>query len=296
VSESSVKYGQICTNGLGCATGGDRSLGDFLQVITDASGAALVSYVDDTSADTSAGENAGPEVISRQISGPGLNGAAGFVSQGSGPGLAMGSVTDPAGDADLSQNGTRTAATPNLDLRGASLANGTGDTIVATIHVSSLSSLTVSPTLGGPDASWLVRWKMVVPGTVGNGHIYYAGMDNNAGAGGTGTPTFFVGDTAGVPPANPAEHTKYLTYPQTRLLTGSQASYNPATGTIKLKIPRADVGNPTAGTVLYSATAFAATSTAPQSATTLFNLIDATTPFDLTVGAPGTVGTLSRRR
>ena len=27
-----VKYGQICTNGLGCATGGDRSLGDFLQV------------------------------------------------------------------------------------------------------------------------------------------------------------------------------------------------------------------------------------------------------------------------
>ena len=32
VSESSVKHGQICTNGIGCATGGDRSLGDFLQV------------------------------------------------------------------------------------------------------------------------------------------------------------------------------------------------------------------------------------------------------------------------
>ncbi|HLY83917.1 MAG TPA: hypothetical protein VKQ71_13075, partial [Acidimicrobiales bacterium] len=122
VSESSVKHGQICTNGIGCTTGGDRSLGDFLQVTTDATGAALVSYVDDTSADTSAGENAGPEVISRQISGPGLNGAAGLVSQGAGPGLAMGSVSDPTGDADLSQNGTRTAATPNLDLTRASLA------------------------------------------------------------------------------------------------------------------------------------------------------------------------------
>ncbi len=34
----SVKHGQICTNGIGCATGGDRSLGDFLQVTTDAPG------------------------------------------------------------------------------------------------------------------------------------------------------------------------------------------------------------------------------------------------------------------
>ncbi|MGH9059880.1 MAG: hypothetical protein ACRDZY_10250, partial [Acidimicrobiales bacterium] len=35
VSEGPVKHGQICTNGLGCATGGDRSLGDFLQVAPD---------------------------------------------------------------------------------------------------------------------------------------------------------------------------------------------------------------------------------------------------------------------
>ena len=32
VSEGYVKHGQICTNGIGCTTGGDRSLGDFLQV------------------------------------------------------------------------------------------------------------------------------------------------------------------------------------------------------------------------------------------------------------------------
>jgi len=39
------------------------------------------------------------------------------------------------------------------------------------------------------------------------------------------------------------------------------------------------VGNPSNGTALYSIAAFSATSTTPQSATTLFNLIDATPTF-----------------
>jgi hypothetical protein len=290
VSEGYVKHGQICTNGIGCATGGDRSLGDFLQVDIDRQGAAVVSYVFDTSADTSAGEDTGPEVISRQIDGPSLLASTGSVTQNGGPGLAMGSVSDPTGDADLSQNGTRTAASDNLDLTGASLANGPGSTLVAQIHLRSLHSLAVPSSLGGPDASWLLRWTVVNPGTTGNGHIYYAGMDNNAGTGGSGTPTFFAGDTAGLPPANSGEHTKYMTFPQTHLLSAAQASYDAGTGTITLRIPRGDVGNPPDGTLLYSATAFSATSTTPQSSANLFNLIDATTPFELVVGAPGTVG------
>jgi len=290
VSETYVKHGQICTNGIGCLSGGDRSLGDFLQVTTDRQGAALVSYVFDTSGNTSGGENAGPEVISRQISGPSLLASAGDVSQGSGPGTPMGAVTDPTGDAFYSANGTRTPAGENLDLTGASLANGSNRTLVAKIDVKSLSSLAVSPSVGGPDASWILRWTDVVPGTTGNGHIYYVGMDNNAGVGGSGTPTLFTGETAGIPPANPGEHTKYLTYPQTTILSSSQASYDAKTGVITLNVPLADVGNPAAGTVLYSATAFSATSGSPQSSGTLFNLTDATTPFELVVGAPGTVG------
>ena len=290
VSESSVKHGQICTAGIGCATGGDRSLGDYLQVNIDKQGAAVVSYVFDTSANTAAGEDTGPEVISRQLSGPSLLASVGSVSQGGGPGRAMGSVTDPTGDAFYSANGSRTPAGPNLDLTGASLANGANHTLVAKINVKSLSSLAVSSGLGGPDASWLIRWTDVRPGTTGNGHIFYAGMDNNAGAGGSGKHSFFAGDTAGIPPANAGEHTKYLTYPQTHLLSASQASYDPSTGVITLHIPRSDVGNPADGTVLYSGTAFSATSPTPQSAVTLFNLTDATTPFDLVVGAPGTVG------
>ena len=286
VSETYVKHGQICTNGLGCVSGGDRSLGDFLQVTTDKQGAALVSYVFDTSGNTSAGEDAGPEVISRQISGPSLLASAGTVSRGAGPGVPMGSVSDRTGDAFYNANGTSTPAGSNLDLTGASLANGPNKTLVAKIDVKSLASLSISPSAGGSDGSWLVRWTDVRPGTTGNGHIFYAGMDNNGG----GSPTFFDGETAGIPPSNPGEHTKYLAYPQTNKLSSSQASYDAKTGVITLRIPRSHVGNPVDGSTLYSVTAFSATSTTPQSASTLFNLTDATTPSDLVVGVPGTVG------
>jgi hypothetical protein len=134
----------------------------------------------------------------------------------------------------------------------------------------------------------VIRWTVVDPGTTGNGHIYYAGMDNNAGAGGSGSPSFFAGDTASFLPPNPEEHTKYITFPQTHVLSSSQASYNKHTGVITLNIPLADVGSPPQGKVLYSVTAFTATSLTPQSSTTLFNLIDSTTPFDFVISAPGT--------
>src|ERR1019366_1664643 len=115
-----------------------------------------------------------------------------------GPGQAMGSVTDPSGDANYSANGSRAAAGSNLDLLGASLANGNNHTLVAKIDAKSLSSLTVPSSVGGPDASWLIRWTVITPGSTGNGHIYYAGMDNNQGAGGSGSPTFFAGATTGI--------------------------------------------------------------------------------------------------
>jgi hypothetical protein len=291
VSETFVKHGQICTNGLGCATGGDRSLGDFLQVTIDSQGAAVVSYVFDTSGNSAAGEDTGPTVIARQLSGPSLLDSAGTVSQGSGPGVPMGTASDPTGDDDYSANGSRVAGANNLDLTGASLSNGPNNTLLATIDVKSLSSLSVGPNVGGPDASWILRWTVVTPGITGNGHIYYVGMDNNGGAGGSGSPTFFDGETAGLPPANAAEHTKYMTFPKKHALNASQASYNKSTGVISFQIPLSDVGSPAAGTALFSGTAFSATSTTPQSATTLFNLIDAVTPLELVIGAPGSVGT-----
>jgi hypothetical protein len=281
VSDGPVKFGPICTNGLGCATGGDRSLGDFLQVTTDNQGAALVSYVYDTSGNHQGGEDAGPEVISRQIAGPSLL-AGQTVTQNGGPGQYSNSVTDPTGDASYSANGSRTPATPNLDLTGASLANGPDDegphgTLIATIKVANLSSLAASPAIGGPDASWMIRWTVVHPGQVGNGLIYYAGLDNNAA--GNGTPAFFEGTTGCVPPNNPGEHCKYLTYPQTNTIQGS---FDAATGVITLIIPTQLIGMHDRSQ-LTSVTAFSATSATPQSPATLFNLIDATPPFDFTV-------------
>jgi hypothetical protein len=292
VSEGPVKSGQICTNGIGCATGGDRSLGDFLEVTTDKKGAAVVSFVFDTSRDSSDGEEVGPEAISRQISGPSLIASAGRVRRGNGPGLAMRSIKDPKRDDFYSAGGKLTRAGANLDLTGASLTNGPHKTLVARIRVRSLRHLTVSSSVGGPDASWIVRWTVVHRGKNSggypiNGHIYYAGMDNNAGAGGSSKPSFFAGDTSAVPPpGNPADHTKYMTFPQTKRLSAKQASYNRKTGVITLRIPLSDVGRPSRGTRLYSITAFAATSSAPESANTIFNQVDATAPFELVIGAP----------
>jgi hypothetical protein len=290
VTEHPVKFGPICTNGLGCTTGGDRSLGDFLQVTTDNVGAAMVTYVDDTSADVAGGEDAGTVDVSRQISGPSLDATTGTVPGiGAGPGVPFDTVTDPSGDAYFSANGAKTAAGDNLDLTGSSLVDGPSgsNTLVGTISVKSLASLAVSPTVGGPDASWILRWTYVTPGQPGNGHIYYAGMDNNGS--GSGTPSFFVGDTSCIPlTGNPAEHCKYLTYPQTTALTPTQGSYSATTGVITFNIPLADVGTPPTGSTLYSVTAFSSTSLTPQSSSNIFNLTDATTPYDHIIGTPAT--------
>lgn len=290
VSEGPIKSGQLCTNGIGCLTGGDRSLGDFLEISPDATGAAVVSFVFDTTQDSSDGEEAGPEAISRQISGPSLFASVGRVKQGRGPGRAMGSVKDSTKDDFYSAAGKLTPGGANLDLTGASLTNGQHRTLLAKIHVKSLKSLAASSAAGGADASWILRWTVVHPGKNGggyqlNGHVYYVGMDNNAGAGGSGSPSFFAGDTSAVPPpGNSADHTKYFTFPQSKVLSKKQASYNKKTGVITFRVPLKDVGNPRNGTRLYSVTAFTTTAASPQSANTLFNQIDATPPFELVIG------------
>ncbi len=293
VSEAPVKSGAICTNGIGCTTGGDRSLGDFLEVTTDKTGAAVVSFVFDTSSDSSDGEETGSDAISRQISGPSLFASVKKVTQGKGPGDAMGSVKDPIKDSFYSAHGKLRPSRPHLDLTGASLSNGPNKTLVARIAIRGPhKNLKIAPNMGGPDASWIMRWTVVHPGKGAggypiNGHVYYAGMDNNAGTGGSGKPSFFVGDTSAIPPpGDPAEHTKYMTFPQTHKLSSKQASYSKKTGVITMHIPLSLVGKPAKGTRLLSITAFSATSTSPQSANTLFNQIDATAPFDLVIGSP----------
>ncbi|HEY8301857.1 MAG TPA: hypothetical protein VIG48_08155 [Jatrophihabitans sp.] len=282
VSEGPVKYGSICTNGIGCATGGDRSLGDFLQVTQDRQGAMLVTYVDDTSANVQAGEATGPEVISRQIGGPSMY-AGHRVTLNGGPGRPFGSAGDIKGDAFYAANGTRkyagTSGFPQLDLRSASISQPRGKPyLLARLHVTNLASLASSPTLGGADASWMLRWTQVHRGVAGNGTIYYVGLDNNGGTA-AAKPSFFFGSTSCIPANNPQEHCKLLTYPQNRTITGRVLHKK---GIIELRIPRR-AAHLHRGSFLRSVTAFDATAATPQSATTVFNMIDAVTPFDVRV-------------
>jgi hypothetical protein len=282
VSEGPIKYGSICTNGIGCATGGDRSLGDFLQVSQDRQGAMLVTYVDDTSANVQGGEDAGPEVISRQIGGPSMY-AGHRVTLNGGPGRAFGRVGDIKGDAFYAANRTRTYAGnigfPQLDLRGASISQPRGKPyLLAEIHVRKLASLTGSAALGGTDVSWMLRWTQVRRGHAGNGTIRYVGLDNNGGLPGT-EPSFFLGSTSCIPANNQEEHCKFLTYPQSRKISGRILHKR---GIIQLRIPR-KAAHLHRGSFLRSVTAFDTTAATPQSATTIFNMIDGAAPFDVRV-------------
>lgn len=286
ISEHPVKFGPICTGGLGCTiSGGDRSLGDYLQVGYDAHGAAVVAYVDDTSNAYSSGAGpgaavaeTGPVEISRQIGGPSL-----FASQptvqgpASGPGRAMDQVSDPAGDSFLSANGTKTPAGNNLDLTAASIKDDGKGGVTITMKVKDLTSLLVSPAAGGTTGEWITRFTTYNAGkTPGNGHILYAGMESVLGQ----APTFFAGDTK--------RARLFMTYQQDKTIAGS---YTP-NGLITLHVPAGDLAEAATATspaqrTLYSATAFTATTVGsllgnPEG---LFNMTDATTPFTHLLGS-----------
>lgn len=297
VSEHPVKYGPICTGGLGCTTsGGDRSLGDYLQVNHDANGAAVVAYVDDTSNAFATGNPAqgsqvaetGPGEIARQVGGASLfvsaGGGTGTVpGAGPGPGTPSDTVTDPTGDTFYSANGTKTPAGDNLDVTGATVADDPAGGLIVSMKIKSLASLAVNPAAGGNTGEWITRFTTFNGGaTPGNGHILYAGMESVGG----GAPTFFAGDT---------KRTRlFMTYQQEAPATGS---YDPATGTITVRVPAASLpadlraATSPARRTLYSATGFTATAAAslkgdPEG---LFNLTDATTPFNHLIGAAALV-------
>lgn len=285
VTEHPIKYGPICTQGLGCTiSGGDRSLGDFLQLTTDARGALVVSYVDDTSQAYVPGPtpgsqvaNAGPIGISRQIGGPSLFAQVGTVrGAAGGPGLAMGSVSDPYGDFFYTGETQKLPAGPGLTLTGAAVSRAADGGLTVTLRARSLSSLAVPAPIPGDTALWILRWTDYTPGQVGNGHIYYAGMQSVAG----GAPTFFTGDVAPMP----ASQNMFMEFPVDHTVPGS---YDARTGVITIHVPAADVGSPGTGSVLYSAVGFTASSPGPLSAVTLFNQLGATPPFDVVLGAPG---------
>ncbi|MBV9097812.1 MAG: hypothetical protein JO079_07125 [Frankiaceae bacterium] len=277
VSEHPIKYGPICTQGLNCTISmGDRSLGDYLEVNHDAQGALLLTYVDDTSntyttGPTGAVAENGPTVLVRQTSGPSL--IAGTIhGAGAGPGAPYDGVTDPAGDDYYNANTQSLTAGANLDLTGARIRQDKNG-LVVTMTAKSLSSLLVTPTAGGTTGEWITRFTTYDPHTPGNGHIYYAGMESVGG----GAPRFFGGDVAPTPG----------TGTEISMLFDSNTTISGAVqgNTITLHLPWSMIGGHKTGRVLYSATAFTATAAATlaRNPVGLFNLTDATAPFDYVV-------------
>jgi hypothetical protein len=262
VSEISNHYGAICTMGIGCSTGGDRGLLDFLSVTVGLQGEANVVWTDAVNQNFVGGTSSGLIGFNRQVAGPSLYASVGQVS---GPAPASGSASGSP-DAIYSANGATTPASTNLEIQSASVSEPDSKHLRVTIQVQDLSTLVVSPTLGGTDAVWLVRWE--VPSSSGAGHTYFAGMESDSG----GAPTFFDGETASIN----TTHGKFLTYPPAHTIPGSYT----ASGTITLTVPIADVGGNSKAT-LYSLTGLTVTQATPSSTgDTIFNQIDATKPFD----------------
>jgi hypothetical protein len=264
VSEVSNHYGAICTMGIGCSTGGDRGLLDFLSVTVGLQGEANVVWADAVNQNFVGGTSSAVIGFNRQVAGPSLYASVGQVS---GPAPATGSAPGSA-DAFYSANGTTTAASTILVIQSASVTEPDSKHLRFTIQVQDLSTLAVSPTLGGTHAVWLVRWE--VPSSSGAGHTYFAAMESDNG----GAPSFFDGETASIN----TTHGKFLTYPPAHTVPGTYTSSSP--GTITLTVPIADVGG-NSKAILYSLTGLTVTQATPSSnGDTIFNQIDATRPFD----------------
>lgn len=282
-TEHPMKYGPICTAGTACAaTMGDRSLGDYLNIGIDDEGALAVVYVDDSSNSYTVGplgdvaEN-GPPVIQKQITGPSMI-AGKTIKRTAFP---FDKVKDPSNDAYYNMHSMRTLGSTNLDLTDAAVVEEPGG-VQITMKVRSLESTAVSPTLGGTTGEWITRFTTFNAGTPGNGHIYYAGMEIVS----SGTPRFFVGDvgqpTAAVGGANVQIS---MAFDSTKTVPGTMSG----NGLVTLHVPYSAVPGLKKGQLMYSVTAFTATTvgTLGGSPLGLFNLIDATPPFDHIAGSKG---------
>jgi hypothetical protein len=255
VSQHPNHNGGICTMGIGCTTGGDRSLADFFQVDVNAQGGADVIWAD-TSNNGSNYDNQGALIDeARQVSGTTL-----FGTSLSGKTVSCTSVdstpcqSDITGDARYEANGIVGQNVPKLDLTGSSVNidpknHGRLDVRLQVANLSSLPNAT-DTSIVNPYVDYLTSWNYHIPGGTqatydSTGNVYFAYLEVNRATGGV---TAYDGNTCSVA----STHPKYLVYPGQNPI---QSHIDYATGTIDLFVPLADVGNPPKGASLYSVTA-----------------------------------------
>jgi len=268
VSQHPNHNGGICTMGIGCTTGGDRSLADFFQVDVNKAGGADVIFAD-TSNNSNTSQSGNQSALvdeARQISGPTL-----FGTTLSGTATTCTAVTgtpcqaDTTGDATYEANGLIGANVPKLDITGSSLNISPTDPLSLDVRMN-IADLTN----GLPSATdtaintndtvvdYLTSWNYHVPGHGqtdfdSTGNIYYAYLEVNRA---TGVVTAYDGNTCGIATTKD----KYLVYPGQNVIN---SHVDQTAGTIDLYVPRADVGNPPDGASLYSVTAHTVGQPAP---------------------------------
>jgi hypothetical protein len=271
VTEYPNHYGAICTMGVGCSTGGDRGLLDFIEVQIVPSGphagAAEVVWADSANTDGQGSTSSAIVAFARQVSGPGLYGGS---IDGPAPAYGAGQGSP---DAYYSANGAEASAPANLQIEASSISGpDSAGNYTITMRLRSLNTLS-DPTMGGPVTLWLTRFEAPAadPSFADQGHIYYAAMESDGG----GPPSFYAGQTSAL--AVPSDTAFFLTYPPQDAVSGT---YSPgAPGTITITVPAGDFGGYSGP--LYSATGITATELLPASTGAgVFNQIDATEPYD----------------
>jgi hypothetical protein len=275
-----VYYDQICLGGLGCETGGDRTLGDFLSIdynrVTDK---LSVVFNDPNKLPDQTG-NVSTPMLFTQIGGPTLSG--GSLTPTDDRVALRTSAADPGGDAliDYSMLGllvapsppntrnepamdfTSVAVGPQLGANGATVPDGG---FTATMKVADLSNAALSNALADTNGNvllWILKFKS------GYQHVAVSARYDGSAFSFAFDP--YTTDLAGCGGG------RCVTYPGTTTLTGK---VDQGTGTIQVNVPRAllkELAGPTGtgqrpveqkaapGTRFYDGTAFSLASTTPD--------------------------------
>ena len=219
VSDHPVKYGDISTGGLGGSQ--DRSLGDYMQVQMGLHGEALITYVDDTSAnrnaDTCGGcgetpaEAAGPVMVVTQNGGPSLH------RRQEGPDLRP---ADRLGARQarrrVPRRGRQDVKAPAaLDVIGAAVKKK--DSKQPHHHADHQRPAPVQrPDHGAAARRAGQHLDGAVGGPVVQGCRVTATSSTSACRRRTAAPSFYVGSTQAIT----TTHTKYFTYPAAKAING----------------------------------------------------------------------------
>jgi len=263
VSQHPNHNGGICTMGIGCTTGGDRSLADFFQVTANAQGGADVVWTDTSDNGNNGDNQQGPIHEARQVSGPTLYGTTltGSAPSCSALPVAGDCITDQKGDAKFEADGLIGSNQPKLDIVGSSVNTNPRNTAQLWVRMRLANAALPTVTdniLGGPFVDYLTTWNYHVPGHGqadfdSTGNVYYAYLEVNTL---TGAVTAYDGNTCSLGTTHP----KFLVFPGQHAVT---SQVEPAGGVINVFVPKADVGNPPTGAALYSVTAHTVSQAGP---------------------------------